>query len=101
MATGENEMARKARAIALNKARIERETHYTRLHHLARLAWLNEDRPTYACGTPVEGSTRQVLTEGSRQTLHLIAQGFHFNHVDMDEAEYLAELNEFEKRSAA
>ena len=46
-------------------------------HHKARVAWLSQDAPKWACGTPVLPSDRQMLL---RQSVQYLESGEGFNH---------------------
>lgn len=79
-----------------------RQRHYDRLHHLARLAWMDDPTATWGDGSPVTPVERRFLTEGSQFCLTYITQhGMSTNSVDLHDADYLAELDQFASQQIA
>lgn len=73
-----------------------RQRHYDRLHHLARLVWMEDEAATWGDGTPVTKVERQFITEGSHYCLTYITQhGMSTNSVDLADNDYLAQLDQF------
>lgn len=72
--------------------RLEKQRRYNILHHLKRLAWLGSESPTWACGTPV---TKAEIKTYSDQSVGAIGQGCVGNQVDLSNAAYLKELDDF------
>ena len=70
-----------------------RQVTYDRLHHLMRLEWLES--------LPNRDSLEHRLLQQSRQCLS-DSSGMHgYNSVDVNDVEYLAELNEFARQREA
>ena len=50
----------------------ERQRRADKAHHESRIAWLSEDRPVWACGTPVAKHIAAEMTMKSREALRCI-----------------------------
>lgn len=50
----------------------EAQRHLDRCHHEERLAWLSQDAPTWADGSPVSASDKLQMSTASRECLRLI-----------------------------
>lgn len=75
---------------AAAKAMHERQRHYDQLHHLKRLRDLDG----------VTGWLAITLRHGSNECLRLTEQGLSTNSVDLSDAEYLTNLDQFEQCAA-
>ncbi|MBU9643739.1 hypothetical protein KTF36_17965 [Burkholderia gladioli] len=81
------------------KALHERQRHYDELHHLMRMEWLSDERPRYADGVPMPKHEAKTLRNLSTECLRLIQQhGMRTNSVDLDDTEYIRELDAFAAR---
>lgn len=72
-----------------------RQRLYDRLHHLARLFWMEQDNPAWSDGTPLTPTERRMITDGSKLCLSYLRQGTATNSVDLNDATYVAELDAF------
>lgn len=73
-----------------------RQAHYDRLHHLMRLEWLRAPAPAWSCGTPIAEHDVLNLTTQSERAIASTMEGY--NSVDLNDAQYLAELDAFAAR---
>ncbi len=71
----------------------EQQRHYDRLHHLMRLEWLSGENPTWSDGVPVCKSEKLQMTQRSGEAV--INPYATTRCVDLDDAEYIAELDAF------
>jgi hypothetical protein len=65
-------------------ARRLAQIHYERLHHEARLRWLSDRSPQFACGTLVPKHERQQMTAASLRCLAELSLGCTSNCIDLN-----------------
>ncbi|MDI9768203.1 hypothetical protein QM327_16750 [Pantoea dispersa] len=75
----------------------DRQRHYDMLHHKKRILWLSETPCLWGDGTAVPEYLRINLLNSS---LRIVEQGISSNSVDLNAANYLYELDGFERQES-
>jgi hypothetical protein len=74
------------------KELAERQRRYDRLHHIHNLAWVNAPNPAWGCGKQMLPSEIDSVKRHAWRGLHEMVT----RAVDLNDAEYLAELDAWE-----
>ena len=80
-----------------SKSLHDRQRHYDMLHHKKRILWLSEIPCLWGDGTAVPEYLRLNLLNSS---LRIVEQGISTNSVDLNDSNYLFELDEFEQQES-
>jgi hypothetical protein len=72
------------------------QRHYDRIHHISRIEWLSAESPSYDDGSPVPEHLALSLLTSSKECIGIIdAHGMSTKSVDLQDADYIAELDAF------